>query len=93
MERHIGVRFVYGDEPGEARRPAASELSAAMLAALPAEWLERFRQALGALDIDQMLALIGESRGAHPGVADSLEEMVNQFAFERLTRLLDEAGG
>ena len=90
MQRFIGVQYLY-EEPRAPITAQTTPLSGTVLAALPAAWRASFTQALNELDIAQMQALLAELGPEHEPIAATLTELVNSFAFERLTALLEQA--
>ncbi|MBA3533805.1 MAG: response regulator, partial [Ardenticatenales bacterium] len=89
MHRQIGVRYLYEESAPLGAAAKALEITSAMVAALPPEWVTRFRAAVIQLDMDAMLAHLEEIQPPHSAVALGLKEMVNQFAYEQLALVLE----
>ncbi len=92
MHKHLGVRYVYEDyKEIPIERDSDGLLVPANLSLLPAEWLIRFHQAAIDLNLGVMLSLIDEIRLLHRRLAEGLEKLVNEFEFDRLIELMEEA--
>jgi PAS domain S-box-containing protein len=90
LHRHLGVRFVYETitpAPDVATAVSLEELRASA-ETLPATWATDLYQAIIALDIDRMLALIEAVRPQVPHLADTLAQWVRNFEYEKLLALL-----
>ena len=103
IARHLDVHFVY-DEKGppssvyDEKGPPSSEPvrpvkipvtpAAENIHLLPAEMLERMQTALRKLDTDALSAMIDECEAYDGNTAASLREMMNNYEFDRLDRLL-----
>jgi CheY-like chemotaxis protein len=90
LHRHLGVRFIY-----EAVTPApdaavsvSPEDLRADVETLPAAWATDLYQAVVALDVDQMLALIVAARPQAPHLADTLAQWVRNFEYKKLLALI-----
>jgi hypothetical protein len=96
LTKHLGVRFVYeetgmGDEGQGAEMPAR-ELSAADMAALPAEWVANLYQAAVQADAGLILDLLDRIREANASLADALASLVHDFRFDLIVTLTQERG-
>jgi signal transduction histidine kinase/DNA-binding NarL/FixJ family response regulator len=94
LAKHLGVRFVYQEEHPE---PAAADaeggendlLTPQVMAALPAEWVDKLYQAATQADGDQVLRLIEEIRPQNEPLADALAGLARDFRFDILMNLTE----
>ncbi|MBN1641113.1 MAG: PAS domain S-box protein [Anaerolineae bacterium] len=97
LTQHLGVRYVYADEPSQpAPTPPATTrdaLAPAALAALPASWLTQLQQATIRANLDQVLALTEQVRAQNAALADALADLANGFEYKAILNLIDQAGG
>ncbi len=87
MQKHLGVRFVYQDDP--AAVPSSSvPVDVAALAALPVTLRSTLKQALIQLDT----VTVANAIGAVPDVplAHALEMMANEFQYNRMLHLIQD---
>jgi PAS domain S-box-containing protein len=95
LEAHLGVRFVYEDwaqPPPPQPTDTQKIVTLKALKALPAEWVTRLRQATAQADTDLVLDLVEEIRPDHPAVADALQALINNFRFDIILALAEQAG-
>ncbi len=87
MQKHLGVRFVYQDDPAAAP-PSSVPVDVAALAALPAALRSTLEQALIQLDT----VTVTNAIGAVPDVplAHALEMMANEFQYNRMLHLIQD---
>jgi PAS domain S-box-containing protein len=93
MAEHLGVQFVYEDlsqatDLGDTQMRA--ELTAADLAALPADWVAEVYEAATRAKGKQVLDLIDHIRTDHTKVAEKLAALVHDFRFDKLVALTDK---
>jgi CheY-like chemotaxis protein len=91
IAEHLGVQFVY-EEPQQPAPGAdgAGEVTTSDLAALPAEWLDRLRQAADEVDVDAASAVIAQIRACDGALADRLAQLVDTYRFDKLQLLMQE---
>ena len=89
MQKHLGVRFVYQDDPA-AVPSSSAPVDVAALAALPAALRSTLEQALIQLDT----VTVANAIGAVPDVplAHALEMMANEFQYNRMLHLIQDVG-
>jgi PAS domain S-box-containing protein len=85
LHRHLGVEFIYEDEPAE---PAPPAVDPAALAALPAELRARLQQALTQLDVDAVQGMIDTIRSHDAALADALGAMAGLYEYDKILALL-----
>jgi CheY-like chemotaxis protein len=97
LVKHLGVRFLYEEEPAP---PASAEPaepayvpSAEALAALPASWLADLEQATTKADLNLILSLVDQIRDDDPALADGLAELARTYRYRDILALIEEAGG
>jgi signal transduction histidine kinase/DNA-binding response OmpR family regulator len=108
LARHLGVSFLYEEEPAapaEAAGPRRYVLSAEALAALPSAWLADLRGATIKADLNLILALVERMReravadplapGAESAVAlaDTLADLAQNYEYKQILTLIEQAGG
>ncbi len=90
MAKQLGVRYLY--EEGHGKPVMDNSLSqdelAKKLEALPKEWLAALQTAAVELDVEQCLELIHKIDPIDLALSQQLQELVNQFDFEDLLKLL-----
>jgi CheY-like chemotaxis protein len=97
LAKHLGVRFVYDEEPAQpaVAQPAEAQdiLTPAALAALPAGWIADLQQATIRADLNLILNLIEQIRGQNPALADALADLARNFEYKKILTLIEQAGG
>ncbi len=92
MHQHLGVRFVY-EETKEEIRDAVSEIDFQKLefdmAALPADWLTDFQEAVIALDTDVLATCIDQIRPQNEWLANLLTGMVDNFQYDKISAVIE----
>lgn len=89
LEKHLGVSFVYEDEP-ESPRPVA-EADLRRLAALPPALRSPLEQALRMLDPAALSSAIDSIRPTEPGLAAALTPLAESFQYQDLLDLVRSA--
>jgi CheY-like chemotaxis protein len=87
MQKHLGVRFVYQDDPAAALQSSVP-VDVAALAALPAALRSTLEQALIQLDTVTVMNAIGEVPDVP--LAHALEMMANEFQYNRMLHLIQD---
>jgi PAS domain S-box-containing protein len=97
LARHLGVRFLYAEEPSlpPPARPAepAYVPSADALAALPAGWLADLQQATTRADLHLILRLADQIREYDAALADALAALAHDYEYKKILALIEQAGG
>jgi PAS domain S-box-containing protein len=90
LAAHLGVRFVYEEEPPG---PAPAALSVGALAALPASWLANLRGATTRADLSAILDLIDGIRERDAALAEALAILAGNYEYKKILTLIEQAGG
>lgn len=85
LARHLNIHYVYEGEPSPAL------LQPDTLRGLAPDWLRNLSQTAVRLDVEESERLISVIERDHPAIGGQLRTMVQQFQFEELIRLLQEA--
>ena len=87
IHAHLGVEYVYAEEPTAAAPEEAAELTPESLAGLPQDLIHPMREAVISADLDQLLATIQEVEARDPGVAQGLRRLAEHFEYQKLLDL------
>jgi len=88
IARLLKVEYLYNDATEDQASGEALELTKEILSELPTELLDELRHAALVLDRVAMAALIQRTRNHAPETAKGLQQIVDDFQFEKLQRLL-----
>ena len=86
IRTHLGVEFLYAEEPA-ANVDSAAELAPEALATLPPALIHAMREAVVGADLDQLLATIQEVEPRAPDVARGLRSLAERFQYQELLDL------
>jgi CheY-like chemotaxis protein/anti-sigma regulatory factor (Ser/Thr protein kinase) len=89
IHAHVGVEYVYADEPAAADPEEMAELTPQSLANLPPELIDPMREAVSTADLDQLLARIQKVEACDPRVARGLRRLAQDFQYQQLIDLFD----
>jgi len=93
MEKHLGVQYLYEDDPplpdtavsnGKAKALAAPE----PLAMLPDHLLNELSDAATACDVQKVASIIGRVRTIDGPIADALTDLANAFQYDEILLLI-----
>ncbi|HEV8002332.1 MAG TPA: PAS domain S-box protein, partial [Planctomycetaceae bacterium] len=87
MHDHLGLEYVYADEPTAAASQEAADLTPESLASLPTDLIHLMREAVIGADLDQLLARIQEVEVLAPEMARELRCLAEHFEYEKLLGL------
>jgi CheY-like chemotaxis protein len=87
MHDHLGLEYVYADEPTAAAPEEAADLTPESLASLPKHLIHLMREAVIGADLDQLLARIQEVEVLAPEMARELRCLAEHFEYEKLLGL------
>ena len=91
LEKLLGIRFLYADEPRTTDTGKETLPSVEALAALPDEMIAAMRTAVEDGDIDELNTLVDRAREMNREVAERLRQLVQQYDYETLSTLLARA--
>jgi PAS domain S-box-containing protein len=84
---HVGVEYVYADEPTPAPEEDAPELTAEAMADWPKGLIDPMREAVITADLDQLLARIQDVEARDLPVAKGLRRLAEGFEYQKLLDL------
>ena len=84
---HLGLEYVYADEPTAAAPEEVVDLTPESLASLPTDLIHLMREAVIGADLDQLLARIQEVEALAPEMARELRCLAEHFEYEKLLGL------
>jgi PAS domain S-box-containing protein len=84
---HLGLEYVYADEPTAAAPEQVVDLTPESLASLPKDLIHLMREAVIGADLDQLLARIQEVETLAPEMARELLCLAEDFEYEKLLGL------
>src|SRR5450755_612987 len=88
IHAHLGVEYVYAEEPAAAGPEEAAELTPESLAGLPHDLIHPMREAVITADLDQLLARIQEVEARAPRIAQGLRRLAEGFQYQKLLDLI-----
>jgi two-component system sensor histidine kinase/response regulator len=91
IHAHLGVEYVYAEEPLAATLEEAAEITCASLAGLPHDLIHPMREAVISADLDQLLATIQEVEACDPRMAQGLRRLAERFEYQKLLDLFGTA--
>jgi PAS domain S-box-containing protein len=92
IHHHLGVEYVYADQPEVAAPENATELEPDCLAGWPQDVIEDMRDAVITADLDQLLAKIQDVEARDPHIARELRRLAVNFQYQNLLDLLSPDG-
>jgi CheY-like chemotaxis protein len=90
LNRHLGVQFIYQDEP-VAEVAATEAFTLARLAAMPASWRADLQQAALEGDLAQILNLIEQIQEQEPELADNLHQLAYNFQINNILDIVQSS--
>lgn len=93
MTQYLGVCYIYEEQglPPALPSAIAAKLTSNALAVMSIEWLNQLHQAAVELNTTQINSSISQIPQAHLSLAAALKNMVNNFDFDRIVRLAEQA--
>ena len=88
IHAHLGVEYVYAEEPAAAAPENTAELTPDSLAGWPPDLLHPMREAVITADLDQLLLRIQDVEARDPRVAQGLRRLAEGFQYQKLLDLL-----
>ena len=87
IHSHLGVEYVYAEDPTPAVPERAAELTPGSLAGWPPDLIRPMREAVISADLDDLLAKIEAIEARDPGIAHGLRRLAEQFEYQQLLDL------
>jgi CheY-like chemotaxis protein len=87
IHAHVGVEYVYADDPAGAAPEDAAELTPGSLAGWPPALVDGMRDAVITADLDQLLAKIQDVEARDPATAHGLRRLAEGFQYQKLLDL------
>ena len=87
IHAHVGVEYVYAEDPAAAAQEEAAELTPESLAGWPQDLIDPMREAVITADLDQLLARIQEVEARDPRIAQGLRRLAEGFQYQKLLDL------
>ena len=84
---HLGVDYVYAEDPTAAAQEKAAELTPESLAGWPRDIIDPMREAVVTADLDQLLARIEDVEDSEPRIAQGLRRLAEGFQYQKLLDL------
>jgi CheY-like chemotaxis protein len=88
LTKHLEVKFVYQDAPLLVPSPIW-EVTVEMLVKLPSELRQQLHEAALNLDTEETDSIIAQIRALAPEAADGLQELAQQYQFDRIIHLTE----
>jgi signal transduction histidine kinase len=93
LERHLGVRYLYADEPAPPVIPELSkELAAQALKQMSPEWLAELHRASLEINYAKIRSEIAQLRETHTALAQTLITLVDDYRLDTLVELIQATG-
>ena len=90
IHAHVGVEYVYAEQPAAEAEEEAHELTQEYLAGWPRGLIDPMRDAVTSADLDRLLAIIQEVEVRDPRVAKELRRLAEGFHYQQLLDLFGE---
>ena len=92
IHNHLGVEYVYAEQPAMASQEESAELTPECLAGWSQDLIDSMREAVITADLDQLLASIQEVQDRDPTIAQELRRLAESFQYQKLLDLLSAEG-
>jgi PAS domain S-box-containing protein len=87
IQAHVGVEYLYAEDPTATAQEEEAELTPESLAAWPQDLIDSMREAVVTADLDQLLAIIQEVEARDPRIAQRLRRLAEGFQYQKLLDL------
>ncbi|AFY77033.1 signal transduction histidine kinase [Pleurocapsa sp. PCC 7327] len=93
MAQYLGVNYIYEELDSEdtSETVIIEKLTAAALAIMPDEWLKKLVESATLIDEQRIAKLLSQIPQEHQALAKAIEKEVDNFDFDRLMNLAQEA--
>lgn len=89
IQKHLGVEYIYEVDCKPPISQKTETLTSKSLTIMPEIWLKKMYQATLILDEEKIISLIAEIPENYQTLAHSLQELVNNFQLEEITKLIE----
>jgi CheY-like chemotaxis protein/anti-sigma regulatory factor (Ser/Thr protein kinase) len=90
IQAHVGVEYLYAEDPTAATQEGAAELTPESLAGWPQNLINPMREAVITADLDELLERIQEVEARDPHIAHGLRYLAEGFQYQKLLDLLNK---
>lgn len=90
MAKHLGVRYIYSQEPREPKPQSKLKLTAESFQGMPFQWLVQLEQASIDLDEELVLSLIEKIPSNKTDLAKALTHLVAQFKIDEIPTIIEQ---
>ena len=87
---HVGVEYVYAEEPTDSAPDETVEITPDSLAELPRDLIHPMRDAIIRADLNDLLEQIQKVEKLHPRLVSKLRRLAERFEYQQLLDLLDQ---
>jgi Amt family ammonium transporter len=88
IARHLGIQFIYAEQPVMSETSGGGAALRAALAALPPDWRASLKQAILMADMEQVKALARQIHGRDQILADGIERLADNLRLDQLYGLI-----
>jgi signal transduction histidine kinase/CheY-like chemotaxis protein len=92
IAQHLGVRYLY-EEIADSGEEKVDRLTAEDLRIMPEQWLGELVEAAASIDSQLIAQLLSQIPEEHQSLSKAIQKEVDEFDFERIMNLAQEAGG
>jgi len=97
LEKHLGARFVYQEEPPAAAPKEGITLPdgrslAAALGTIPPQWREELHKATTLGNLQEILAVVQRVRERDFALGQALQRLADGFAHDLILKAIEQAG-
>ncbi|NER49484.1 MAG: response regulator [Symploca sp. SIO1A3] len=93
LTKHLGVQYICEANHETLVKKPSYDLKATDLKLMPTDWLTKLDQATTALNEELILSLLHQIRDLHPLLATALTDLVHQYRFDKIKKLIEECNG
>jgi hypothetical protein len=90
LSKHLGVRFVYEEEPVSLQKKPELELGPEHLSALPPELVKELHHAVIGLDPEGIQEFIDQIKHYDRAIGEALQKLASKYGYVQLLQILDE---
>ncbi|NES19695.1 MAG: response regulator [Symploca sp. SIO3E6] len=93
LTKHLGVQYICEATHETLVKAPSYDLKATELKLMPTDWLTQLYQASTALNEELILSLLQPIRERYPPLATALTDLVHQYRFDKIKKLIEECNG